>query len=352
MKINYLRASTANSFDDCEFRFFLEYCIGFEGAAGEKAAWGSCIHNSSEILSKCRKTGHDKLKDKYTNPDYVMRICFNKFKKTYPQFAWSEKDYKFCRAQLQSILDSRWNPLKLKILDIEKQFEIEIKKPGCNYEYINEMTGETESGYLKLRGTIDLVTELDEDTIEIIDWKSGQRTNWIGGGPKEYDDFLKDIQLRVYDLATNIIYKKYKYRILTIFFTRDGGPFSVSFSEEDLKNTVDVLRRKFNEVLNTKMPKRLRDDRTRYKENFKCRFICMAGEKFKDKDGNLLCDKYYSILKNEGMEKGSKTLYNISIEGKSAAPISRRNDYSRSKIYKGTYPVGVEKKELNDQNNQ
>ena len=32
-----------------------------------------------------------------------------------------------------------------------------------------------------IKGTIDLVTKIDDNVIEVVDWKTGQRKNWATG---------------------------------------------------------------------------------------------------------------------------------------------------------------------------
>ena len=36
-------------------------------------------------------------------------------------------------------------------------------------------------GQLAIKGTIDLVTKLNDDTIEVVDWKTGRRMDWTTG---------------------------------------------------------------------------------------------------------------------------------------------------------------------------
>lgn len=334
MKIDYLRASTIGAYEDCPFRFFIEYVLGFTGATNFKAVLGSCSHHVLEILAKCRKTGHNKLKDKYTNPDYVTRIAYNRYKKLHPEFNWTEKEYKFCRQQVDNVLQSRFNPLTLNVIDTEKQFQIDVKRPGFGIK------GEP-GRYMRLRGTIDLVTELDKDTIELIDYKTGERKSWKTGEEKTWDEFFNDIQLRVYDVASKTIYSKYKNRILTIIYTRSGGPFSVSFDLNDAEKTLATLRRYFNTISSDDTPARLKDDpNRRYKEGFKCKYVCGLGDKFKDPadKGITKCDKYYKILRNNSIEEASKQLIQIKLADDLKKKVSPRNDYSdpRGKIFKGT----------------
>jgi hypothetical protein len=56
-------------------------------------------------------------------------------------------------------------------------------------------------------GFIDLVTELDSDTIEVIDHKFG---SWVPG----FDEFSEDIQARLYALISRTLFPQYKEYII------------------------------------------------------------------------------------------------------------------------------------------
>lgn len=339
MNISYHRASSIGAWKTCEFKYLAEYILGIPGLENSKANLGNVVHRTLEIYARAKRNGHYKLNDKYINQEYLCRICFDRYNREHPEFNWGDKERKFVYDNVGAVLKSPFNPLNLTILDVEKQFDIEINKPGFGFKHVNYITGQEETGNLRLRGTMDLVTEVDKDTIEVIDYKSGSRIVWMGDGPKEFEHFIKDTQLKVYNLATSVIYPQYKHRLFTIFFTRDGGPFTVTFTEEDLENTVDELYKCFIEIKNSQIPKRLKDDRTKGKHLFICKYLCQLGGRGQQINGKNACDVYYNLLRNENsLEKAAPKIYNLSVEGRPISDkVSRRNDYGRSKIFKGTY---------------
>lgn len=334
MKINALRASTIGRYDDCPFAFYLEYVCGLSALSGKKASLGTCVHLVAQLLAQAKKVGRDKYPNKYTDPKFLLDVCWPRHLKDNSHHSYDQKDYEFCEKMVKIILESDINPLSRKILNIEHQFEIQIQKPGFAYDYFCSISSQNKSGHMMLRGTIDLITEVDEETIEVIDYKTGERKSWTTGEPKELEDFYDDTQLLLYNLATHKLYPDYKHRLFTIVYVRDGGPFTVTFTEEDIAKAIDRLRRKFNEIRADDDPKRLKDDKSR-KDAWKCRYVCHYG-KTKDERGVSQCDKYFSILKNNGIEEATKILYGISIEGKSLDSISRRNDYGREGISRAT----------------
>lgn len=368
MKINNLRNSTIQAYADCPHKFFLNYIVGFDSVPNQKAEIGTATHLVSELLAKAKKTGHYLLSDKYTNPDYLIEVVWNnKLVKNDYGFIYTEDQKEFFKEQVYNILNSSCNPLELTIIDTEKQFEIEIRRPEFKYDYKDPITGDECKGYMKLRGTIDLITQESKETLAIQDYKTGKRTDWITGKLKELEDFQKDLQLRIYDVAAKALYPKYKHRLFTIFFTQESSPFTVSFSKSEYNETLNTLAQEFQKINNDNEIKRILDDPLRKNEYFKCLHVCNYGRVrhvYMDSDNNIihqdfkydkynnypeilemddrvyfrqtfhkdtLCTEYKKILDKNGVHKGSQILHNISIQGKKME-VSRRNDYTSSKI--------------------
>lgn len=321
MRVTNLRASSINNYKLCEWDYFLKYICNYQTPSGKKTVCGSIIHYSLELVAKFKMDGNTDI----PNPEFFFESAWQKY---YTEenhiYNFTEKDKEFCRNSFYKVYNSSLNPLNDKILDIEKQFEIEIQKPGFKLP---------NGKYMLLRGTVDLVTEIDSETLWIKDYKSGSRKDYIEGHYKDVDTLQWDTQLRVYNLALSKIYPKYKYRVFTLVYINDGGPFSVSFESKDLETTLDNLRRTFNEIKNNNEPKRLKDDITRRDELWKCKNVCYFGKQ-KNENGQSLCDEYYNIYKDYGIEKATEIITNISIEGKQLN-ISDRNDYSHDRMYRG-----------------
>ena len=328
MDVKHLRASTMSSYDDCEFRYYLQYICDIDCPAGKKAHCGTIVHAVLELMAKAKKTGHYKLGDKYTDPKYLLDICWKRFtEKVYPDTEWLAADYKFCQKMVNTIVNSKLNPLNFDVLKTELQFELDIDKVGFRYNYGDEV------GNVKLRGTIDLVTQPDAQTLHVYDWKTGERKDWITGEPKEFDDFQQDLQLRVYDLALSILYPHIPYRIFTIVFVRSGGPFTVTFGPEEREKTIDNLRRYFSKIRNNTNPQRLIDDKSRRGQHWKCKYVCDFGKKIDPETGKVLCQKYYDILSKNTYELATAQLQQLTISANTEK--SKRNDYENPKIRKG-----------------
>lgn len=321
MNINALRASSVNTFYDCQFKYYLINDVGFESIAGKKAYLGTIFHAIMEILAKARKTGHYLLKDKFTDPLYLTDICWDHYvdANTWP-FELEEVDYKFVKKLVLRACESRYNPLKLKVLEIERQFDIEMDYPGFKT---------VEGPNMRLRGTIDLIYEIDHETLGILDWKTGLRKDWISGKDKDEESLKKDIQFKVYDLARRLIWPQYKYCLLTMHYINNGGPFTISLTKDDMLDTIQKLRKSFNQIKATDKPTRIFDDPARRKaEGFKCKYVCQFGHRT-----NMFgseCTEFYKKF-NKGQQE---QLVQISID-RSGGDASRRNDYSRKGIFQG-----------------
>lgn len=163
----------------------------------------------------------------------------------------------------------------MNVLDIEKWFEIEID--GDEWFTI-------ENKPFKVRGFIDIVNIIDEETIEIVDWKNGQQKDLSTMEDITLDNISKKIQPRIYHLAANILYPTYKNVIVTFYYINQDGPLTVSFSEEDLVNTFTSLYTFFNTVK--------KDNIIRRNRSWRCRMCAFNKED--------ICTKIWSDLNTFG----------------------------------------------------
>jgi hypothetical protein len=146
-----------------------------------------------------------------------------------------------------------FDPRHRMIIQPEQKFDITINKDWAKYDF--KTNGDHLTGNLAIKGTIDLITEVNSDTLEVIDWKTGKRLDWATGEIKTPEKLQKDAQLRMYHYAISILYPQYSHVMVSINFINDGGPFSICFDDSDLSKTEDMLRDKFEIIKNTKRPK-------------------------------------------------------------------------------------------------
>lgn len=254
MRIVKCSASAINLYNHCCFSYYLKYILNLEARAGKAALQGSILHLALEWMAKLRKRGKtnvdpmwllDRAWDELTikSPEIEIRKVTTRRHKMSGKLK-EAADYKKCRVALETVLaDPFYNPYNLKVLDSEQWFALEV--PGEEWECTDQ---DGKLHQFTVRGFIDLVQELDKDTIEIADWKTGKRTSFYSQEPIDEEVLMRDIQARLYHLAAYFLYPKYKNILITFYFTSDGGPITIALSPDDLAITISTLHRFFTTV--------------------------------------------------------------------------------------------------------
>lgn len=288
MIITYLRSSSYGTHSMCEQQYFIEYVLGLKSPSNKKADKGTITHKVLEILALMKHGEQNKLQsieddvigviDLKKNNMYdsvfvhsVVDKVYEYYTSQFAHHAWEDKDKKDCVKWINQALthNSRmFDPRHRTIIQPEQKFDIEINKDWAKYSFITK-NGPVE-GNLAIKGTIDLITKLNDDTLEIIDWKTGKRLDWATGEIKTPEKLYKDAQLRMYHYAISILYPEYNHVIVSINFINDGGPFSICFDKSDLADTEDMLRKKFEIIKSASVP--------RLNRTWKCNKLCHFGK--------------------------------------------------------------------------
>jgi len=182
-----------------------------------------------------------------------------------------------------------YDPRVRNVVDVEPFFDFEIKEDWAKYNYMYK--GEELSGYLSLKGTIDLVTELDHETVEIIDYKTGERKAWNEPDEpvKTPEKLATDTQLLLYNLAVRKMYPQYKNVICTIIFIRDGGPFSIPMNDTtDIELIQERIKNRFDYVRQMDQPQLLDVNQ----DSFKCKYMCDLYKNKFPKNQSMNCCQY------------------------------------------------------------
>ena len=209
---------------------------------------------------------------------------------------YTDEDYTKCWGWVESALaynNGMFNPANNTIVSPERHFDLEM--PYKWAEYLFFLGSERIEGKMRIKGTIDLVQKIDDDTYEIVDYKTGARKDWNTGKEKTIEYLQNDAQLRLYYYAARRIYPEVKNIIITIFYSNTGGPFTLIFDDNTVKEVEKTLRDKFTHIKGTLIPRRtIRFD--------KWRLNCNWCEHYKNKDaktGKNVCDTVHeSILKS------------------------------------------------------
>jgi hypothetical protein len=266
----------------CPQQYFIEYVLGMRSPSNKKADKGTIVHKVLEILAYIKlyqqenKTEYDddilgKISVKKYNLNSIIEKVYNYYSSNFKHHEWSLKDYKDCHEWVYKALsynDGMFDPRNRNIVQPEQHFDIEIKRPWAKFKY--EHMGETIEGYLAIKGTIDLITKVDDKTIEIVDWKTGRRLDWATGEEKTIEKLQNDPQLKIYHYAVQHLYPDVEHVMVSINFINDGGPFTICYDKSDLASTERMLKQKFETIKLTKIPE--------LNKSWKCTKLCHFGK--------------------------------------------------------------------------
>lgn len=322
MLVTYVRSSSYNNYAYCQMQYFITYVLGHQSVSGKKAELGTIVHKVMECLAGLKKADQDasgrvkylKITDdalkefKYKRSDLMSEELIDKLLDESFKFytgtsvhSWDMSDKHMCHNLIWKTLkynDGQFDPRKRNILEPEPHFDIPIEEDWAKFEY-KMPNGKVVKGQLAIKGTIDLVTKVDDETIEVIDWKTGRRLDWATGEEKTYEKLCSDPQLLLYNYAISKLFPEYKQAIMSIFFIKDGGPFSMCFDQADQDRFLEMLQARFEEIQQNDAPKPISYDRS----NWKCTKLChFCKNNWPDTDQNM-CIYIENYLKDHGMEK-------------------------------------------------
>jgi hypothetical protein len=304
-------------------QYFITYVLGHQSDSGKKAEVGTIVHKVLECLAQLKKQEQDnpskniltisddaignidiKKKELYTEKfvNSLVQDSFS-FYTNGSKHNFSKADNNDCSKLVWDTLaynDGQFDPRNRKIVAAEPHFDIPIDEDWAHYEY--EINGNKIKGQLAIKGTIDLVTESSDGVIEVIDWKTGRRLDWATGEEKTYDKLCADPQLLLYNYAISKLFPEYKQSIMSIFFIKDGGPFSMCFDEQDQKKFLKMLKERFTDIQKNNKPKPISEDRN----NWKCTKLChYCKNKWPGTDENM-CIYIEKTLNSKGMDETLK----------------------------------------------
>jgi len=329
--IPYFRSSSLGCHSFCEMQYYQIYGLGYQNASGLKAVLGTCTHRVMEILGKCKKILQDGDKQSFID-DAIGLVKFTKkglhtdkfvddlIRRSYDYYGASHPELDFNKPKFSEKVDDEtikdtfkfveklvyvglknwkkeYDPRTSNVLAIEKHFDLPIEKDWAHFEH------EGKKMQLSIKGTIDSVMLPDSNTIEVVDYKSGQRKDFATGEVKDYAKLQKDPQLLLYNHALSRLYPEVENRVMTILFLRDGGPFSMMYGKEDDEMFLEHLRKKFEEISNTKKPRPVSSARN----SWKCKYVCEFS-KIDPETGKMKCKHVEDTIKTYGIDAATKKL--------------------------------------------
>ncbi len=324
MIVTFLRSSSYGAFSFCPMQYYLDYTLGMR--PDEKNGWaipkpqakadlGSMAHKALELLA-CKKVATQEGRDSFADEELGKswdRDSFSveaaieeswRYYSTKLHWDWGEAERRqhgeWVRAAL-SFNGGHFDPSQRNVVWPEKRFDFTIDRPWARYSY-ELPDGKKLEGQLGIKGTIDLVclAQGETDVVELVDWKTGQRKDWATGKRKDFKALRKDPQLRLYHYALSRLCPWAREIFITIVFIRDGGPFSLPFYREDLPETEEMLRKRFEEIRDCERPPLVWDKES---ERWKCKRLCTYFLNKWDGSGESVCSHVGGELQELGMKK-------------------------------------------------
>ena len=292
MQITKFSSSLAETYSFCAFKYWLTYCLelGTSGS-GKAATIGTIVHRGLEWAAKLKKRNKisvdplwlfDRAWDENPHPD-LRRFTSR----------GESADYKRGRSSFFKVMeDPFYNPYNLNVIDAERWFEISL--PGAEWEVKKD--GKTEQ--LRIRGYIDLIHKLDNNTVEIVDYKSGSRKSPFDPKTMDFYGLQQKLQAKIYFMAAKILYPQYENCIVTFYYTSDGGPTTIGLSNEELPQILNQLYSIFKHIKDDSLVRRNR--------SWKCK-LCQFNK-------NDVCSRIWSDLGTMGEAYTKNRYYKLNLE--------------------------------------
>ncbi len=116
---------------------------------------------------------------------------------------------------------------------IEDFYNLNVNASDFIPPFAVEQRINVEINNVNIFGYIDRLDKLDEESLELIDYKSGKK-------PPDKDRLLKNMQLSIYKIAAEKMYDM-KVKKQTIYDLRTNTSFSVLQDQEQIEQTLDVI---------------------------------------------------------------------------------------------------------------
>lgn len=350
--ITYIRSSSLNNFSFCEQQHFLTYQLGYQSPTGVKTDKGSAVHKVMEELAIIKKKLQDEpdtkeivVNDKTFTVEELYEVEYlteeqvaatnkaranksiyvsdckidSKHKRVGTKVVeelisvacayystksvkeWTKADFRDVREWVYIVLDyldGEFDPRFQDIVSPEQPFDISLDYlPWSEYEY--KIGDEIIRGHLRIKGTIDLVTSESSSTLHIVDYKTGSRIDWATGNEKDLKYLKNDKQLKLYAWAIRKKFPHIKNVLITIFFVRDGGPFTIPFEPETDLEVEEAFRKHFEEVKKTKVPSMCHPKQL----DFKCQKLCHFYKTKWPGSNKNMCQYIHDEIKKKGIPK-------------------------------------------------
>lgn len=298
----------------CQRQYYIGYNLGIRGDSGKAANLGTTTHKVLELLALAKlhhqKTGEDKfvLKDDkigqyefntanwndikeiklgrtlfdiadHEQVDDIYSLVYTYYANKHADQNWDEKDAYNVKRWIYTALSEQkclYDPRQREVIQPEQYLSYTIPEDWARYDFGDGITGN-----LTLTGIIDLIVKSKDGSChQVIDWKSGRRVDFATQKPKTAENLHLDTQLMYYYYFISKLYPEFGHTLFTIFYLKDGGPFSPIFEPSDLPRIEDHIKKTFEEIKNCEFPEMIDERQVHrvcqwcsYRENNLCKDV-------------------------------------------------------------------------------
>ncbi|OGZ30070.1 MAG: hypothetical protein A2931_03770 [Candidatus Niyogibacteria bacterium RIFCSPLOWO2_01_FULL_45_48] len=223
MRISY---SAIDTYKTCPLKYKYQEIDRIRVPKSKEAVFGTALHSALRFMFS-----RDPL---YPTLDEVVNFYNEEWLKLREKTKWpDEESEKIFNRHGASILEKFYKknqPWNFNVLDLESRFETSIK---------DKSTGETHT----LSGIIDRVDKPDDETYEIVDYKTGRRL------PSQ-ETLDKNLQLSIYHLGLLNRWPDIKNKNirLTLYYLSHGESLSTKRTETDLEATKNSVLGVIHEI--------------------------------------------------------------------------------------------------------
>lgn len=221
LAITYLSYSQMQMFDICPLHYKLRYIMKIPTPMSSPQSFGTSVHATLRDYYHTWMTG-----GKASIDDVQQLLRKNWITEGYLSKSHEKVAFEKAFSSIKTYLTNNFDPKKLPIaLELPFQFYVQDQK--------NLLPG------LKVGGRIDRIDKIDENTIEIIDYKTGSNI------PDE-KKLAKDLQLTVYALAATAIQetllnKTPEQVLLSLYYLEDGKKVTTTRTAEQLEEAKQTI---------------------------------------------------------------------------------------------------------------
>jgi hypothetical protein len=311
--VTYFRSSSYNQWDACPFKYLLIYVLGHREPPGKAAEKGTIFHKVMECLAAYKRakqlgTLGGVVSDHELGPlpvQWFERDLYQLFERSFSHYVNNSPnkhtltDKSDVWKWLQKALaenNGQFDPRKQNIFCPEQSFDMTIDREWADYSYLWQ--GQRVEGKLAIKGTIDLITKVNDTTLEVLDYKTGKRSDFATGKEKTLAYLYGDAQLRLYHYAVSRLFPEIENVIVSIYFVNYGGCFTVCWDKSEMADTEEILKKRFFEIRNNVKPRRLSNNH----KDWRCKNICSFCKTSFESDTMNKCNRIYKDLEENGLK--------------------------------------------------